>query len=227
MSVYWNQTKIGGSLRAVKRQSFQREGKCRRGHLLQGVLCSQDIVYNWQLVFMLRSFCSDSRSGKQNQPSSTLLKMDFHVRVVWFDLACETWSQNFDLFWGGNWKFFLWSVWSVLWSVTGGVGVCSVFSPLLWEAAEVSEAPWSLFSPVLLPSFTKLILSMATGSSSSELESPRAGKWWERKVGEERGGRESSETSEMRAVVNFQIKRDWNLCLCFRPDQCSHHSVPV
>lgn len=59
---------------------------------------------------MLRSFCSDSRSGKQNQPSSTLLKMDFPVRVVWFDLACGTWSHNLNLFWGENWKSFLASI---------------------------------------------------------------------------------------------------------------------
>lgn len=37
--------------------------------------------YNCQLVFMLGSFCSDS-SGKLNQPTSFLLKMDFCVRVV-------------------------------------------------------------------------------------------------------------------------------------------------
>lgn len=93
---------------------------------------------------MLRSFCSDSQSGKQNQSSSTVLKMDFHLRGVWFDSACGTWSQNFNIFWGKIESLFWDQLVECDWGV---VRVSSVFSPILWQVAEVSETPWSLFSP--------------------------------------------------------------------------------
>lgn len=162
---------------------------------------------------MLRSFCSDSWSGKQNQPSSTLLRMEFHVRVVWFDLACGTWSQNLNFFGGGGeLKVFIGSI-SGVWLERWGF---VLYFPLSCDRLLEYLKLLGLFSLPNAP--TRLILSMATVSSSSELESSSAEKWW---------GRESSERTEMRPVENFQNKRDWNQCLFFRSDQSSHHSVPV
>lgn len=101
---------------------------------------------------MLRSFCSDSRSGKQNQPSSTLLKMDFCVRVVWFDLACGTWSQNLNLFFfWENWKSFLGSI-SGVW--LEGWGFVLYFPPFCDRLLNIWNSLVSFLSPMLLPSLS-------------------------------------------------------------------------
>lgn len=207
-----NQNKmVSGRLRRSKGKVSRRKEKVGEGIFSEECSCSQGIVYNCQLVFMLRSFCSDSWCGKQNQPSSTLLKMDFHVRVVWFDLAGGTWSQNL-IFLRGKIESLIWGQ-----SVEcdwRGEGLFYIF-PLSCDRLLEYLKLLGLFSLPNAP--TKLFLSMATVSRRSEL-SPSAEKWW---------GRESSERAEMGAVVSFQTKRDWNQCLFCRPEQCSHRSGPV
>lgn len=101
---------------------------------------------------MLRSFCSDSRSGKQNQPSSTLLKMNFRVSVVWFDLARGTWSQNSNLFFFGKIESLFWGQ-LVEYDWRSG-GLFFIFPPPVTGCWSIWNSLVSFLSPMLLPSLS-------------------------------------------------------------------------
>lgn len=161
---------------------------------------------------MLRSFCSDSRSGKQNQPSSTLLKMDFCVRVVWFDLACGTWSQNLNLFFFGKIESLFWGQ-LVECDWRGGDLFC-IFPPPV-TGCWISGTPWSLFSPQC--SYQVYLLH---GNCEQELWAGEP-KCWEMM----RKGKFLEKRNEISCELSNQKRLE--PVLFFRSDQCSHHSVPV